>query len=264
MGRTNNICLLTIARTGSTHLSSVLANYSRFAAFRELFAGAACRGLSVHVPPRLITLKAAKRDNDPALTAFAAAHPGLFLDRVARYCRWTGKPVISFKILSGQLPVETIETEVLSRKSTRAMLITRRAVDSFISLQKARELSRWVHKNTTEFKPQVDAGAYAEWHAKSAAWYGHWIDWHEANGIELPILRYETDIDGEVAHTLERFSSKARLLGVVLHARPVLKKPRVQRQDQTSDVRDKVSNWTEFEKGLSQRGLDEAAFGHFA
>jgi len=36
------------------------------------------------------------------------------------------------------------------------------------------------------------------------------------------------------------------------------------RQDRNQNIRDKVSNWAETEKGLSRRGLDEAAFGHFA
>jgi len=261
--KSNCICLLSVKRTGSNHLCSVLGNYQRVAAFYELFEAGGSWGLRTHVPVPLVTIWAKNRVTDPALIRFVNAHPRLFLNRVARVCRFTGKPVMIFKILAGQLTYETIKSEVLGRPGTRAMLISRRAIDSFVSEQKALMLSEWLSVDTTGVKVEVDAGEYADWHHKAAAWYQHWIEHYRALGQGLPIIRYEDVIDAELNHTLDRFSALAREIGFDLKPKPEMKKTGLKRQDRTRNAQDKVSNWAAFERGLSRRGLDEAAFGHF-
>jgi hypothetical protein len=264
MGKTSSICILGTGRTGSTHLGRILNNFEKFAAFGELFGRRASWGLVRHVPAFLVVPGARNNNKDPAIVAFAHANPRLFLDRVARICRWTGKPVMAFQLFPHHLPEKTIETEILERRGTRAMLITRRAIDTYISQQKAYLVSKWTGTDTTEQKVAIDAGHFADWHSKIASWYIHWEVYHRARGLELPVIRYEADIVGGVAHTLERFKILAAEIGIDLELRPVIKITGLKRQDRTEEVRDKVANWTEFEKGLSQRGLDEAAFGHFA
>ncbi|NOZ33141.1 MAG: hypothetical protein GXP01_08745 [Alphaproteobacteria bacterium] len=262
--KTNNICILGTGRTGSTHLSFILNNFARFASFGELFERRGSWGLVRHVPATLVTLSAKNRNTDPAITAFAQARPRLFLDRVARICRWTGKPAMAFQVFNTQLPLATIDTEVLGRPGTRAMLISRRAIDSYVSMLKARTVSRWVHTDTTDVKVAIDAGAFAEWYGKQTERYEHWRTYHQTRGMALPVIRYEDDIAASVPHALSRFSALASQVGLDLKLSAEMKQTGLKRQDRNQNVRDKVSNWAETEKSLSRRGLDEAAFSHFA
>jgi LPS sulfotransferase NodH len=261
--QTNCICILTVPRTGSGHLCKVLNNFPGFAAFFELFARTECRGLLRHVPAPFVSIRARHDKADPALVALAQNRPRVFLDRVARFCFYTGKPNISLKFMPAQLTPKIIESEILGRPRTRALLLTRRAIDSYISKLKAHQVSRHRNTDTTNLKVTLDAGKFMNWHARKALWYDHWQAWHRAKGLALPIMRYEDDISPGVGRTLTRFAELAEQAGMELRIPASLKTEGMSRQDLSRNTRDKVANWAEFEKQLSRRGASEKILGPF-
>jgi LPS sulfotransferase NodH len=259
------ICIIGMRRTGSNHLMNVLRNFRGLEATGELFNRDDVFGIGQLLPQlREITGLPIPRLGDQLIKAYARGNPGGFLAAVEEAVRRKGKRAYCFKVFEDQLSREALETQVLSRPGMRPVLLVRRALDSYISLEKAKSTDDWVGRDTTRSPITLDADAFAQWLYEQRAWYGHWTAWAGARGETPVVLTYEQDIDRPTCLVLWRFSRLAKRLGVPLQMplRLRLRHRGLERQDRNRALSDRVANWPEFAAGLERLGLSEAARGY--
>lgn len=201
---------------------------------------------------------AAPRDG---LFADGFADAGGKLDIAEIEARGAGKSLLVIKVTSA-LPRETVEA-ILNRPGMRAIFVVRRQIDGFVSLAKAMGLGAFRDRDLTNVKVKLDAARFATWMEEQEEWYAHWKQWLERRSFPVPILRYETQIQGLPADTvLRRVSSAAAQVGLTLRIPAELPHPGLVRQDRERTVAFKVKNWPDFSKGLVERGIEKRAFGY--
>ena len=225
------VAIITGPRTGAGHLVSLLDNVEAVAHSGGLFAD-----------------------------GFADAAGRL--DRAERDAHAAGKSMLVFTLTSAA-PRDVVAREILDRPGMRAIIVMRRQVDAYVSLAKAMALGAWRDTDLTNVKVKLDAARFADWMAGQEAWYAHWRRWLERRGLPVPVIRYETQIQGLPADTvLRRFSACLSQLGLTLPIPAELPHAGLVRQDRERTVAFKVRNWPDFSRGLSERGIDKRAFGY--
>lgn len=201
---------------------------------------------------------AAPRDG---LFADGHADAGGRLDLAELEARGAGKSLLVTKVTSA-LPRETVEA-ILNRPDMRAVIVVRRQIDSFVSLAKAMGMGAWRDTDLTRVKVKLDAARFAGWMEEQEAWYAHWKQWLERRSFPVPVLRYETHIQGLPADTvLRRLGNAAAQVGITMRVPAELPHPGLVRQDRERTVAFKVKNWPDFSKGLVERGIEKRAFGY--
>lgn len=173
-----------------------------------------------------------------------------------------GKSLLLLKATSA-MPRETLEQDILNRRDMRAVFVVRRSIDTYVSLAKARPLNAWRDTDLTGVKVKLDAGHFLSWMEEQDAWYAHWRLWLERRSFPVPVLRYETHIQGLPPDTvLRRFAAAVAQVGLTLRVPPALPHPGLVKQDREKTVAFKVKNWPDFSKGLVERGIEKRAFGY--
>jgi hypothetical protein len=183
------------------------------------------------------------------------------LDRVELDALAHNQRVFIVKATS-MLAREKLDADVLSRPGMRAVLVTRRLIDTYVSLIRARETGVWRDADTTGDKVTLDIDAFAHWLDEEALWFAHWQEWLRRRSLPIPILRYETHISMPPEAVLRRFTSAASQVGISLKVPASLPHPGLVQQDRDKAVAFKVGNWPEFSRGLIARDLEKRAFGY--
>lgn len=260
----DTICLITAPRTGTNHLCEVLKNFPDLASYPGLFEPNGPRGIEEESWPLLRERTGIDFANlrDRALAEYVHAEPGAWLDAVAEAARADGKRVMSFKLVRDDLPMETIENDLLSRPGLRLIMVVRRQVDSYVSWRKAVELGRSEGFDTTGMRLKLDADRFAEWLDRQERWYEHWRSFLARRFLPCPVVRYEIDIDIPLQRTLHRFAAAAALVGITLRPPGEITRTGLERQDRAKTLADKVTNWAEFSREIFARGLERRAFGY--
>ncbi|MDP1732381.1 MAG: hypothetical protein Q8L54_14645 [Devosia sp.] len=259
------ICLIAAPRTGTNHLCEVLKNFEDLASFLELFENDGAHGTDPETWPLLRRLTGVDFANhrDRRLIAYTRENPSGWLDAVEAAAKAQGKRVMSFKLFRHNLPVETIEREIMPRTGVRVMMVVRRQIDSYVSWRKAVELGKWQDVDTTGIRLTLDPDSFAEWLDAQERWYDHWRNYLNRRFLPCPVLRYESDIDQQPAEAvLRRFAGAAAQLGITLKVPGAIATRGLQRQDRARNIGDKVRNWSEFSREVFKRGLEKRAFGY--
>jgi len=227
----DGVALITSRRSGTGHLLALLRNFE---------AVAVCDGL----------FDAGTGD------------PGVQLDRSEAEARAAGRSLLVVRV-TPELPRATLERDVLDRTGMRAVFVLRRSIDTYVSLAKATALNAFRDRDLTGVKVKLDAGHFAAWLDEQADWYAHWKDWLERRAFPVPVLRYETHIMGLPADTvLRRFAATVAQVGLTVRVPPVLLHAGLVRQDRSRAIALKVRNWSDFSRGLVERGIEKRAFGY--
>ena len=260
----DTICLIAAPRTGTNHLCEVLRNFPDLASYHGLFEPDGPHGIDEASWPLLRQLTGIDFANlrDRALIEYVHARPGAWLDAVAEAAQSQRKRVMSFKLVHGDLPIETIEREIVSRPGLRLVIVVRRQVDSYVSWRKAVELGRSRGVDTTGMRLKLDADRFEDWLSQQEGWYSHWRGLLSRRSLPCPVVRYEIDIDIPLERVLRRFAAAAAVVGVTLKAPPAITEHGLERQDKAKAVSDKVTNWAEFSREIFSRGLERRAFGY--
>ena len=151
------------------------------------------------------------------------------------------------------------------RPDTCFVFLTRRPIDSFISLIKAKNIDQWVSADTTAMKAQLDADHYLEWWSYTSDWFTGLKARLNADGKPYGSLTYESDLMPGIEHLLERLVAELNVAGFETRVnRKHLVRSRVKRfvtqmwggelngnmgavkQDKGQDAAAKVSNWSAF------------------
>lgn len=229
----DTVCLISSPRTGANQLLSLCDNLAEAHAFPGLFST-----LAERLAPE---------------AAVAAA---------TEATRAAGKRVMIFKLWHDMLPLEQAISAVADRPGVRLVLVMRRQIDAYLSWCKAIELGQWQDVDTSDRKPNVSIEDLIFFMEAQERWFAHWQAWLSRRYLPVPILRYETDIDQPPEWALRRLSAAAGQLGVTLRVPPTLTSKGLVKQDRIKAAADKVSNWPQFSRELTARGLEKRAFGY--
>ena len=229
----DTVCLITSPRTGANQLLSLCDNLAEAQAFPRLF-----ETLAERLSPE---------------AAIAAA---------TEVTRAGGKRVMAFKLWHDMLPAEQAISAVADRPGVRLVLVMRRQIDAYLSWCKAIELGQWQGIDTSTLQLKVSIDDFVAFMEAQERWFAHWQTWLSRRYLPVPILRYETDIDQPPEWALKRLSAAAAQVGVTLRVPAKLISTGLTKQDRVKAAADKVSNWPQFSRELTARGLEKRAFGY--
>lgn len=229
----DTICLVSSPRTGASHLLSLCDNLAEAQSFPTLFEPLAER-LAPH-------------------DAIAAA---------AETTLSTGRRVMLFRLWHDMLPLDEAISSVANGRGVRLVLVMRRQIDAYISWCKAIELGQWQGVDTTEMRLRASIDDFIAFMEAQETWFAHWQTWLARRHLPAPVLRYETDIDQPPAWALKRLGAAAAQVGITLRVPPALAFTGLVKQDRVKAAADKLSNWPQFSRELTIRGLERRAFGY--
>ncbi len=229
----DTVCLITSPRTGANHLLSLCDNLAEAQAFPALF-----ETLAERLAPE---------------AAIAAA---------AELTRANGKRVMTFRLWHDMLPLEQAISAVADRPGVRLVLVMRRQIDAYISWCKAIEFGQRQGVDTSGLKLRASIDDFIAFMEAQETWFAHWQAWLSRRYLPVPILRYETDIDQPPEWTLKRLSAAAAQVGITLRVPATLASAGLVKQDGVKAAADKLSNWPQFSRELTLRGLEKRAFGY--
>lgn len=227
------VCLVSSPRTGANHLLSLCDNFAEAQSFPQLF-----ETLAERLAPE---------------AAMAAA---------TEATRAAGKRVMVFKLWHDMLPREQAIGTIADRPGVRLVLVMRRQIDAYISWCKAIEFGQWQGADTSDLKLRASIDDFIAFMEAQEAWFVHWQAWLGRRYLPVPILRYETDIDQPPEWALKRLGSAAAQVGITLRVPGTLASTGLNRQDRVKAAADKLSNWPQFSRELTLRGLEKRAFGY--
>jgi hypothetical protein len=229
----DTVCLITSPRSGANQLLSLCDNLAEAQAFPALFST-----LAERLAP------------EAALAAATEA------------TRAASKRVMAFKLFEDMLPFDQAVSIVADRPATRLVLVMRRQIDAYLSWCKAIELGQWQGVDTSGLRLNVTIEDFIFFMEVQERWFAHWQAWLSRRYLPVPILRYETDIDQPPEWALKRLSAAAAQLGITLRVPATLTSTGLAKQDRVKAAADKVSNWPQFSRELTARGLEKRAFGY--
>lgn len=229
----DTVCLVSSPRTGANHLLSLCDNLAEAQAFPALF-----ETLAERLAP------------EAAITA------------ASEVTRAAGKRVMVFKLWHDMLPLDQAIGAVADRPGVRLVLLMRRQIDAYVSWCKAIELGQWQGVETSGLKLRASIDDFIAFMEAQETWFAHWQAWLSRRYLPVPILRYETDIDQPPEWALKRLGAAAAQVGITLRVPATLASVGLVKQDRVKAAADKLSNWPQFSRDLTLRGLEKRAFGY--
>jgi LPS sulfotransferase NodH len=161
------ICILAMPRTGSSYLGGLLEGDGHFNYKAELFHQNTVRRLSEADLQAHRAASHGQITDDASLCAWRSAHPGRTLDLLFES---GGRRPLLFKLFPRHIKHELLLSELFARDDVAYILLRRRPIESFISLQKANALQVWGRVDTTMRKPELMPERFVAWAKESIAW----------------------------------------------------------------------------------------------
>lgn len=260
------ICMVTVARSGTNHLGSVLSGISEIDVRNELFNRTRCWTMHRHelaeLSRRSSTAFPLSCESSEAITVIRR-RPGLVVDCLTDLMA-PDKRLLYFKVFRLQLSVRQVREAFIKRPDTIVIFLRRRPIDTFISLRKALHHQQWRHIDTTRLSINIDADDFIGWWGRTSAWFRKVEAACWAIGKPFHRLSYEDDIDVPSDKTLGRFREILASHGLadLTIARDETGNE-FKRQDRNRDLSDRVANWPEFRQRLEDKGFLERAFSPF-
>lgn len=240
------ICVLAVARSGTSFLVDVWKYFEHHASLGEIFHKNAAHKCKPFLPElgRTFGVKAESvRDQD--LVAAMRQAPWTAISALERGMRDQGYESFSFKVFPQHLKRPDLHKMFKDHDFT-VVFVRRRPIDSFISSIKATELRTWGKQNTTGLTVTLDYEKFSKWHRNHTEWYVGMREFLNGEGIAYGELLYETDIHTPPEQVLKTSQDVLKTLGTELPLQVDHTIEARTKQDQASSYGEKVSNWDEF------------------
>ena len=265
------IVLISIARSGTTHLIRMMKGIKNIHVVHEEWLNYAqvtwAQPEQLHIFSAEIGREITSH-LDPRLTEWVRANKRRSLELLQANARPSDRAAI-MKLFQRYVSGEEFHDLFLADPRTRFLLLKRRPIDSYISLQKAKALDKWVNKDTTGLRVTLDPRDYLDWHRDRSEWFG-WVETALRDaGRPYGLLDYDADIAQGDAHMLNRTVEELAKAGFKTRRRfghlteLALRRagpswlggqhdPRfgAQKQDHAASPEGKVKNWAEFLDGI--------------
>ena len=272
------ICLISVPRSGTNQVSTVLNNFARIEVYLEWFRPLGPSFTTPEMVRRFSVLSGQSfRDHDdPAFGAWIHDNVDATLAELERSAR-PGSRAAMVKLFDDHLPRHDIQRHLFDRPGMHVLLVERTPIDTYVSFAKARTVKKWINYDTTDVRPVLDVAHFFRWHSGKSDWFG-WLDAEIARrGLPVARLHYDRDIAPGTDHTMQRlaevlhgFGLPARLsarshairalgrlettpLRPLVRASGLPTQLGLDRQDQAETRADKVANWDEFCQAVRAR-----------
>lgn len=248
------IITVAIPRTGTNFLCECIADFPGVLGLFEIFNargvfGAKNSGLLGALNRELGTQY--KEVSAPGLVELFRSQPLAAVEHLRRATATRGFSFVSYKVFPGQIGDDEL-SELLSNRSCRVLVLTRRRLDVYISYVKARELDVWKKTSTADLLPEIDVSDFLRWCKRSDAWYDDAKALLDKHSTPYAILRYEDDISLPKEHVVELVGRTLTDLGIDLGPPPD-KPVRFKRQDKRVGPFKKIANGEEVRAQLRER-----------
>lgn len=187
----------------------------------------------------------------PELVELFRSQPLVAVEHLRRATAMRGFSFVSYKVFPGQIADDEL-SELLSNRSCRVLVLTRRRLDVYISYVKARELDVWKSASTADLLPEIDVSDFLRWCKRSDAWYEDAKALLDKHGTPYAILRYEDDISLPKENVVELVGRTLTELGIDVGPPPD-KPVRFKRQDKRVGPFKKIANGEELRAQLRER-----------
>ncbi|HEX6118352.1 MAG TPA: sulfotransferase [Dongiaceae bacterium] len=260
------ICMVTVARSGTNHLGSVLSGISEIDVRNELFNKTRCWTMHRHELAELSRRSSTVFPlscESPEAIAVIRRRPAMVLDCLTDLMA-PDKRLLYFKVFRLQLSVRQVRETFIKRPDTIIVFLRRRPIDTFVSLRKALHHQQWRHVDTTRLNISIDADDFIGWWGRTSMWFRRVEAACWAMNKPFHRLSYEDDIDVPPEKTLGRFREVLASHGIAdLTIARAGTESEFKRQDRSRDLSERVANWPEFQQRLSDKGFLENAFAPF-
>lgn len=167
-------------------------------------------------------------------------------------------PVV-VKILPNQVHAKVLR-RILQAHAVGAIFLTRRRLDQYISLRKAREGGEWFRADTTDLRPEVRCDAFLSWTTVLENWLAEMVAMCREAGIATAFLDYDRDLKNGTAQEIsERICRRMAPLQLLAGPQDLAGESWFTRQDREEDPFAKIGNGDALRADLERLGcLDEA------
>lgn len=237
------IITIAVPRSGTNFMCECIADFPGVLGLFEIFNprgvfGAKNSGLLGALNEQLGT--GYKEVSDTGLVELFRSRPLVAVEHLRRATAARGFSYVSYKVFPSQIDDDEL-SELLSNRSCRVLVLTRRRLDVYISYVKARELDVWKGTSTADLRPEIDVDDFLRWCKRSDSWYEDAKALLDKHGTPYAILRYEDDVNLPKEHVVELVGRTLTDLGIDVG--PLPSKPvRFRRQDKRVGPFKKIAN----------------------
>lgn len=259
MNNYNEICCLSMGRTGTNYLCSLLDNVDNIVSMREIFSYDKC------YIPEYIENKVKDKLNiisNEELVQYAHNYAADFMRLLRSIKEENKKDYMFYKIFlaSWQINVGQLERVFFRNKSICFIFMTRNILNTFISLRKAQKLGKWNMCDTSDVKINFDANEFMKFYALYTSLYRVINNLSQKYNKKILIVPYEEFIkyDTDKERLLYISDKLNKEFGIKLNI-PYEIKTSYFKQDRAK-VEDSVSNYKFMKTFLEARDLDYLLF----
>lgn len=253
------VSLFSGPRTGSTRVLSLLTGFDQLYARAEIFNPEVAESLEAECADlaRFAGIEGVADPHDRRLVAWMRAKPNLAIDWLLH--RAAGRTLV-FKLFPGHITDAREQARVIQRPDIAHVVIRRRPIDVYISLEKAKVTETMRHVDTTGVRIRGDVGDFLAISRRIREWYRYCTDLMQRAGRPHAAMSYIAEIAQPDSVTLTAIQGKLRQLGVAggTYHGPV--GPVINRQDRSDSYAEKMSNWEEFSATLKAQAAYLDAF----
>ena len=264
MSKIDTLFVFSIPRAGTNHMFYFMQNIKRLDVRFEIYHPIETYSISAHEVDLLSGLAGCKfkTNKDKDLIRWIHKNPIPFLKFISERASLNSDFLI-FKIFPNHINKKQIEKLLKSRQTTKAIIIKRCPVDSFISLIKSVHTGKYLNLDTSKIVVELDSNYFKEWWVKNYNWYRAIESLLIELGVPYTHLSYEHDIycsdlelKTNITHVFSRF-------GLTIEFKSDMKNRGLRKQDLELKYANKVSNWNHFLSELEAYNLADNAFRAF-
>lgn len=251
------LVVVSLPRSGTNYFCATIGTIRNALSMGEIFSPTGVMGLSgkSFLESEFAAEIGAEGHRTPGLIGTFRTDPLRSVARIKRAMREApNKSLLSFKVFPDQLTEEDLHA-LCSSHADAAIILVRARLDCFVSLLIARKAGTFHSVDTSDIRVEVDPDAFLEWAREADAWLARQERMIRDTGLPLILLSYDIDVNKATPLLQEKIYFLLRSL--MLPA--VFPKPRdkvhFSKQDDRSDVFDRISNAGDLRAALESRNL---------
>ena len=241
----------------------MMQNIKRFKVYFEVFNPDEAYGISKYEVDLLAERyeKTFESNTDKRFINWVRDNPGLMTGFLSERTKINFDYMI-LKVFPKHLNFKKIEALLKDSQQTRAIVIQRNAIDSFISLVKSISAGCYHSCDTSALQVALSANYFKKWYIQSYNWYRAIESMLKFYQVPTSVFNYEDDICVTEETLKNTIKNKLSDIGVDIVFKDGVKNVGLQKQDKEKQYDLKCNNWNEFVRELECYDLQSKAFSH--
>ena len=256
--------VFSIPRAGTNHMFYFMQNIKSLDVRFEVYHPMEAYSISRYEVDLLSNLAGYRfmSNKDKNFIKWIHEYPLLFLKFLSERSFANDKSLI-FKIFPNHINKNQIEKMIMDQPSSKAIIVNRRPVDSFISLVKSIHSGKYLNIDTSNIIVKLDSSYFMEWWVKNYNWYRSVESILTKLGVPYTYFNYENDIYCSNQELGRNITEAFLRIGKTIEFKNDLENQGLRKQDLEPKYENKVSNWKQFVSELKRFNFIENAFRPF-